>query len=92
MTENAAVCTHMIHNDPSSSGTTGPPAVTVEVKLLDVPAMGYTSEDKPFARGELCCRGENSFKAYYKGAFFLTSFYSCFSPVPFHLLWGNVLM
>ncbi|EIM90194.1 acetyl-CoA synthetase-like protein [Stereum hirsutum FP-91666 SS1] len=66
MTENAAVCTHMIHNDPSSSGTTGPPAVTVEVKLLDVPAMGYTSEDKPFARGELCCRGENSFREYYK--------------------------
>lgn len=84
MTENAAVCTHMIHNDPSSSGTTGPPAVTVEVKLLDVPAMGYTSEDKPFARGELCCRGENSFRAYYKGVFFLTTSFSLFLL----LCWG----
>ncbi|KAG6820567.1 hypothetical protein H0H93_015087 [Arthromyces matolae] len=41
-------------NDPSSSGTVGPPQPVNEVKLVDVPGMGYTSEDKPHPRGELC--------------------------------------
>lgn len=66
MTENAAVCTHTLPNDPSSSGTVGPPTAMTELKLIDVPAMGYTSEDKPYPRGELCCRGVNCFIGYYK--------------------------
>ncbi|THH20373.1 hypothetical protein EW146_g977 [Bondarzewia mesenterica] len=66
MTENAAVCTHTLPGDPSSSGTVGPPTAMTEIKLIDVPAMGYTAEDKPYPRGELCCRGVNCFSKYYK--------------------------
>ncbi|KAF8350833.1 long-chain-fatty-acid-CoA ligase [Amanita rubescens] len=53
--------------DPTCSGTVGPPQPVNEVKLVDVPSMGYTSEDKPNPRGELCIRGVNCFTEYYKG-------------------------
>ncbi|KAF5386761.1 hypothetical protein D9615_001647 [Tricholomella constricta] len=66
MTENCATCAKAWPNDPTSSGTVGPPQPINEVKLIDVPAMGYTSEDKPNPRGELCVRGANCFKVYYK--------------------------
>ncbi|KAH0584041.1 hypothetical protein H2248_009615 [Termitomyces sp. 'cryptogamus'] len=66
MTENCATCAKGLPNDPTSSGTVGPPQPINEIKLVDVPAMGYTSEDKPNPRGELCVRGANCFKVYYK--------------------------
>ncbi|KAF9052692.1 hypothetical protein BJ165DRAFT_1442019 [Panaeolus papilionaceus] len=66
MTENAATCSKSWPNDATSSGTVGPPQPVNEVKLVDVPAMGYTSEDKPNPRGELCVRGANCFSTYYK--------------------------
>lgn len=66
MTENAATCCKSWPNDPTASGTVGPPGPVNEVKLLDVPAMGYTSDDKPNPRGELCVRGANCFSTYYK--------------------------
>lgn len=69
MTENVATCTKTWPNDPSSSGTVGPPVPVNEIKLIDVAAMGYTSEDTPNPRGELCVRGANCFKSYYKGAY-----------------------
>jgi len=66
MTETTATCTKGWPKDPTSSGTVGPPQPINEIKLIDVPNMGYTSEDKPHPRGELCVRGHNCFKSYYK--------------------------
>ncbi|KAF6763801.1 long-chain-fatty-acid-CoA ligase [Ephemerocybe angulata] len=66
LTETSATTTKSWPNDPSSSGTTGPPGPVNEVKVIDVPAMGYTAEDKPHPRGELCIRGGNVFTHYYK--------------------------
>ncbi|KAF9228645.1 long-chain-fatty-acid-CoA ligase [Gyrodon lividus] len=66
MTENCGTCTHTFEGDPSCGGTIGPPQPINELKLVDVPSMNYTSEDKPNPRGELCVRGMNCFVAYYK--------------------------
>jgi len=66
MTENCALCTRCLAGDPTSSGTVGPPQPAVEMKLVDVSAMKYTTEDKPFPRGEICCRGPGVFTQYYK--------------------------
>ena len=67
MTENAAVCTRLISGDTDTAGTVGPPQPSVELKLVDVPAMNYSAEDKPNPRGEICCRGAVRFSGYYKG-------------------------
>lgn len=66
-TETVCISTRTLKGDPSSSGTVGPPQPACELKLVDVPSLGYTSEDKPNPRGELCCRGLNVLKGYYKG-------------------------
>lgn len=70
MTENCATCCRAWPNDPSSGGAVGPPQPVNEIKLLDVPAMGYSADDKPNPRGELCLRGSNCFNEYYKGMSF----------------------
>jgi long-chain acyl-CoA synthetase len=70
MTENCAAGTRTLPGDRSSGGTVGTSQPCCELKLVDVPHMGYTSQDKPFPRGELCSRGPNTFKGYYKGAFY----------------------
>jgi long-chain acyl-CoA synthetase len=67
MTENTASCSKTWPDDPSASGVVGPPVAANEIKLVDVPAMGYTSEDKPNPRGEVCMRGVCVFTEYYKG-------------------------
>lgn len=62
-TTGAAAVTHV---SDMSSGHVGVPFPTCEIKLRDVPAMSYTSADKPFPRGEICIRGSNVFVGYYK--------------------------
>ncbi|KAK9765175.1 medium-chain fatty acid-CoA ligase faa2 [Basidiobolus ranarum] len=47
-------------------GSTGPPLPGCEIKLVDIPSMGYSSQDQPFPRGEVCVRGGLVFQEYYK--------------------------
>ncbi|KAH9849968.1 acetyl-CoA synthetase-like protein [Lenzites betulinus] len=66
MTENCGCFTRALAGDPTSSGTVGAPFPTSELKLVDVPQLGYSVEDKPYPRGEICMRGGQRFTCYYK--------------------------
>ncbi|KAJ2650016.1 medium-chain fatty acid-CoA ligase faa2 [Coemansia sp. RSA 1250] len=48
------------------SGSVGPPLPTTMYKLVSVPDMGYTAQDKPHPRGEIFIKGNCVFKEYYK--------------------------
>lgn len=65
-TETTCALTLTLPGDPNASGTVGPPNPICEIKLVDVPSMGYTSDDKPNPRGELCVRGGAVTRGYYK--------------------------
>ncbi|KAH7285771.1 hypothetical protein KP509_33G045300 [Ceratopteris richardii] len=65
MTETACVISTCDIQD-YTSGHVGAPNPACEVKLVDVPEMNYTSEDKSSPRGEICVRGPIIFKGYYK--------------------------
>lgn len=66
MTENCGTACRCWPGDPTSGGKVGAPQANTEWKLIDVPSMGYSSEDKPNPRGEICTRGDHCFKEYYK--------------------------
>ncbi|KAI0781049.1 acetyl-CoA synthetase-like protein [Trametes elegans] len=65
-TENCGSFVRTWNFDPTSSGTVGSPLPNAELKLIDVPSMGYSAEDKPYPRGEICMRGTQRFSCYYK--------------------------
>lgn len=48
------------------SGAVGPPMITTEVCLRDLPELGYSVNDKPYPRGEIMIRGPQLFQGYYK--------------------------
>lgn len=47
-------------------GCVGGPITCTEIKLRDVPDLGYTSKDQPCPRGEVMYRGPNVTQGYYK--------------------------
>jgi len=52
--------------DDWSTENIGPPLASTEMKLVDIPTMGYLSSDKPFPRGEIWIRGPTVTAGYYK--------------------------
>ncbi|KAL6771392.1 LCS3B [Auxenochlorella protothecoides x Auxenochlorella symbiontica] len=64
-TETTAAATVTTPGDPVV-GHVGPPLPSCEIRLADVPELGYTSADLPDPRGEICVRGNIVFKEYYK--------------------------
>jgi len=64
MSETAAAVS-VGHPCTSATGNVGGLLPVAQVKLRDVPSMGYTSKDKP-PRGEIMVRGPTVFKGYHK--------------------------
>jgi Long-chain acyl-CoA synthetases (AMP-forming) len=70
LTETCA-CSTMQRPEDGKSGNVGGPVPNVEIKIVDVPEMNYTTKDKDengnlVPRGEFCIRGPPVFKGYYK--------------------------
>ncbi|KAH9483478.1 Long-chain-fatty-acid--CoA ligase 2 [Psilocybe cubensis] len=64
MTESCGMCT-LLPPECIQFGTVGLPVPSIEIKLLDVPHLGYFSTNSP-PQGEVCIRGPSVFKSYYK--------------------------
>lgn len=47
------------HPDDRDIGNAGAPVACCQIKLVDEPEMGYTSNDKPRPRGQIYIGGEN---------------------------------
>ena len=65
MTECSLACNITLPSD-CGTGHVGPPVPTCEQKLVSVPEMGYSTDDTPNPRGEICVRGPTVFQGYYK--------------------------
>ncbi|KIP07574.1 hypothetical protein PHLGIDRAFT_89325 [Phlebiopsis gigantea 11061_1 CR5-6] len=65
-TENFGIAAKIWWGDKTGPGRVGAPQANTELKLVDVPSMGYFSTDVPYPRGEICMRGDHCFKEYYK--------------------------
>jgi long-chain acyl-CoA synthetase len=62
-TECCASATTTMSYDTASDHV-GTPLPSAEIKLIDVPALGYYATDKPHPRGEICLRGPSIFLGY----------------------------
>lgn len=65
LTETCGLSSVGIPDEISLIGTVGPPSVYSEIRLEEVPEMGYS----PFAEppcGEICVRGKTVFSGYHK--------------------------
>ena len=63
MTENTAAST-ITPVDARHPGHVGAPMPSNEIKLVDLPDMGYRASDAPCPRGEIHTRGANVFMGY----------------------------
>ena len=63
-TESCGIGTCTLVGDYSSpwGSHVGPPFPGLELKLVDVPSLGYFATDKPNPRGEICISGLNIMK------------------------------
>ncbi|GJJ11648.1 hypothetical protein Clacol_005884 [Clathrus columnatus] len=66
MTETFGPILRTLPHDPNGAGSVGIPLPHMEVKLVDVPQLNLTWQDKPRPRGELCCRSVGLFLGYYQ--------------------------
>ncbi|KZO99388.1 acetyl-CoA synthetase-like protein [Calocera viscosa TUFC12733] len=66
MTECTGASTSSFPDDMLPGGWVGPPLPINEIKLVDVPEMGYRATDVPEPRGEVCLRGPSIAPRYYK--------------------------
>ncbi|CAN6468968.1 unnamed protein product [Victoria cruziana] len=65
LTETCGVSTIACPDEWSMKGTVGVPATFIELRLEEVPEMGYSPFGEP-PRGEICFRGKTVFSGYYK--------------------------
>ncbi|RKO88651.1 hypothetical protein BDK51DRAFT_20393, partial [Blyttiomyces helicus] len=63
LTEGMGGQTMTLLNDRTSTGTVGIPVPSVQIKLVDVPEMGYLTSNNPQS-GEICFKGATAFPGY----------------------------